>query len=64
MPVMFVGHGSPMNAVEDNEYTKEWKTLGEQYQPQNIMIFYFIYLEWQVRKSLSLINQLSLEVFP
>lgn len=24
MPVLFIGHGSPMNAIEDNEFTKEW----------------------------------------
>lgn len=29
MPVVFVGHGSPMNAIEDNNYTKGWKELGE-----------------------------------
>ena len=29
MPVIFVGHGSPMNAIEDNEYTKTWRSLGE-----------------------------------
>lgn len=28
MPVLFIGHGSPMNAVEDNVITKQWKTLG------------------------------------
>jgi 4,5-DOPA dioxygenase extradiol len=22
MPVLFVGHGSPMNAIEDNEFTR------------------------------------------
>ncbi len=27
MPVIFVGHGSPENAVEDNEYTRNWKIL-------------------------------------
>lgn len=27
MPVLFVGHGSPMNAIEDNLYTKTWKGL-------------------------------------
>ena len=27
MPVMFIGHGSPMNAIEDNEYTREWKKI-------------------------------------
>lgn len=28
MPVLFVGHGSPMNAIEDNEFTATWADLG------------------------------------
>jgi len=28
MPVLFIGHGSPMNAIEENKYTKEWEMLG------------------------------------
>jgi 4,5-DOPA dioxygenase extradiol len=28
MPVLFVGHGSPMNAIEDNEYSRAWSALG------------------------------------
>ena len=31
MPVMFVGHGSPMNAIEDNTYSRSWQTLGHQF---------------------------------
>lgn len=27
MPVLFVGHGSPMNAIEDNEFTRAWKEI-------------------------------------
>lgn len=27
MPAIFVGHGSPMNAIEENECTREWKQL-------------------------------------
>jgi 4,5-DOPA dioxygenase extradiol len=27
MPVLFVGHGSPMNALEDNEFTKGWRSM-------------------------------------
>lgn len=30
MPVLFVGHGSPMNAIEQNEYHQSWATLGAQ----------------------------------
>lgn len=28
MPVLFLGHGSPMNAIEDNEFTRGWRTIG------------------------------------
>jgi 4,5-DOPA dioxygenase extradiol len=28
MPVLFVGHGTPMNAISDNEYTRTWSRLG------------------------------------
>ncbi len=27
MPVLFVGHGSPMNAIEKNPFTEGWKNL-------------------------------------
>ncbi len=27
MPVLFIGHGSPMNAVEDNEFGRKWKEI-------------------------------------
>ena len=29
MPVFFVGHGSPMNALEDNSYTRSWSAMGK-----------------------------------
>ncbi|MGE4484505.1 MAG: 4,5-DOPA dioxygenase extradiol, partial [Oscillospiraceae bacterium] len=27
MPVLFIGHGSPMNAIEDNKYTRNWVSI-------------------------------------
>jgi 4,5-DOPA dioxygenase extradiol len=27
MPIVFFGHGSPTNAIEDNEFTKGWKEI-------------------------------------
>ena len=27
-PVLFTGHGSPMNAIEDNPFTREWERVG------------------------------------
>ena len=29
MPVLFIGHGNPMNAITNNEFTKEWKIVAE-----------------------------------
>jgi 4,5-DOPA dioxygenase extradiol len=30
MPVLFVGHGSPMNAIEDNEFSRRWKQMAKE----------------------------------
>lgn len=29
MPVVFIGHGSPMNAIEDNDFTRGWKEIAK-----------------------------------
>jgi 4,5-DOPA dioxygenase extradiol len=31
MPVVFVGHGSPMNAIGDNLYRRSWQALGQEF---------------------------------
>jgi 4,5-DOPA dioxygenase extradiol len=31
MPVLFLGHGSPMNAIEDNAYRQSWQALGKEF---------------------------------
>jgi 4,5-DOPA dioxygenase extradiol len=28
MPALFIGHGSPMNAIEDNAFRRSWQALG------------------------------------
>lgn len=30
MPVLFMGHGNPMNAIEDNIYHRKWQQLGKE----------------------------------
>jgi 4,5-DOPA dioxygenase extradiol len=30
MPVLFAGHGNPMNAIEKNEFSNTWETMGKQ----------------------------------
>ena len=42
MPVLFVGHGSPMNAIEDNAWRRSWQAVGTELlartvQPQLIL---------------------------
>ena len=40
MPVLFVGHGSPMNAIEDNDFSKNWRSLAERIpKPEAIISF-------------------------
>ena len=29
MPVLFLGHGSPMNAIEENEFVSGWREIGK-----------------------------------
>lgn len=30
LPVLFIGHGSPMNGIEDNEFSQTWKKFGKE----------------------------------
>ncbi|RBP66734.1 4,5-DOPA dioxygenase extradiol [Alkalibaculum bacchi] len=40
MPVVFIGHGSPMNAIEKNDYTKSWREIGQRIpKPKAIISF-------------------------
>ncbi len=47
MPLLFVGHGSPMNALEDNEFTRGWKTIAKTIKkPKAILL---ISAHWETR---------------
>jgi len=55
MPVMFVGHGSPMNAIEDNEFSRAWKSLGKELrQPTAILC---ISAHWETRGTKVTMNE-------
>ena len=30
MPVLFMGHGSPMNGIEDNQFSRRWRKMAEE----------------------------------
>lgn len=36
-PALFVGHGSPMNAIERNKYTETWREWGQLFRPKAIL---------------------------
>lgn len=38
MPALFVGHGSPMNAIESNEFSQKWKQLGTTLPKPNLIL--------------------------
>jgi 4,5-DOPA dioxygenase extradiol len=47
MPVLFLGHGSPMNAIEENEFVHGWMEIGESL-PKPIAIL-CISAHWETR---------------
>lgn len=47
LPVLFIGHGSPMNAIEDNEYRRSLQALGKRLRrPRAILC---ISAHWETR---------------
>jgi 4,5-DOPA dioxygenase extradiol len=39
MPVLFIGHGSPMNGIEDNEFSRRWAALAREIPvPQAVLV--------------------------
>ena len=47
MPVLFLGHGSPMNAIEDNEFSKGWQQIGKTLPKPNAILC--ISAHWETR---------------
>jgi len=49
MPVLFVGHGNPMNAIEHNEFHENWIALGQRLpRPKSILC---ISAHWETRNT-------------
>jgi len=50
MPVLFLGHGSPMNAIEENDFVRGWKKIGKTIpKPEAILC---ISAHWETRGTL------------
>jgi len=47
LPVLFIGHGSPMNTIEDNQFRRHWQALGNRLpKPKAILC---ISAHWETR---------------
>lgn len=39
LPVLFIGHGSPMNGIEDNEFSRTWSKFGNEIpKPKAVLV--------------------------
>ncbi|MBK8518396.1 MAG: 4,5-DOPA dioxygenase extradiol [Saprospiraceae bacterium] len=47
MPVLFLGHGSPMNAIEENEFVKSFRSLGQTITKPNAILC--VSAHWETR---------------
>ena len=58
MPVLFVGHGSPMNAIEDNAFTRKLRQVGEDLRrnqpPKAILV---VSAHWLTRGTFATLNE-------
>ena len=50
MPVLFVGHGSPMNAIEENEFVTGWRNIGKTLPKPNAILC--VSAHWETRGTL------------
>lgn len=47
MPVLFVGHGSPMNAIQDNRWSRGWADVGARVERPDAILC--VSAHWQTR---------------
>jgi 4,5-DOPA dioxygenase extradiol len=47
MPVLFLGHGSPLNAIEENAFTRGWQGIGKDLPRPNAILC--ISAHWETR---------------
>lgn len=50
MPILFLGHGSPLNALDDNIFTQNWSYIGSELPKPNAILC--ISAHWETRGTL------------
>ena len=55
MPLLFLGHGSPMNAIEDNVFTRGFKSVADRIdKPKAILV---VSAHWETRGTMITVNE-------
>lgn len=55
MPAFFIGHGSPMNAIELNEFSLSWQKLGKELKKPSLILC--ISAHWETRGTFVTANE-------
>jgi 4,5-DOPA dioxygenase extradiol len=50
LPTLFVGHGSPMNAIEDNAFTRTWREMAASFEKPRAIVC--VSAHWTTRGTL------------
>ena len=50
MPILFLGHGSPMNAIEQNVFNQHWQQIGKSLPKPNAILCVSAHWETQGTK--------------
>lgn len=55
LPVLFLGHGSPMNAIEDNEFTRGFKDISSRFEKPRAILC--VSAHWETRGTFLTANE-------
>jgi len=61
MPVLFIGHGHPMNALFDNSFTRKLLSIGKQIEKPNAIMV--ISAHWETRGTFVSVNSHPKTIF-
>lgn len=61
MPVVFIGHGSPMNAINDNKFTQSLAKLGKNIEKPNAIIV--VSAHWTTEKTYVSVNPMPKTIY-
>src|SRR5690606_36765813 len=63
MPVLFLGHGSPMNAIEENEFVQGFRKIAQRLPKPNAILFVSAHWETRVTQLMAMPNPPTIHDF-